>query len=397
MRRAVVHNLRQLEGGPVENKKVIVLGAGRVGRVIARDLNDDPDISVTVADRRADMLASVAAKLGCETIANNFSDSDAVSRVVSEFDLAIGALPGSLGLSTLRGVVAAGKDCVDISFMPEDPRAIDGEAKRTGSKVLYDFGVAPGMSNLLSAASALAVAPVRQIRILVGGLPLVRRQPWEYAAPFSPVDVIEEYIRPARIKVGGVPSERAALSGVESVEFPEIGTLEAFYTDGLRSLLTTVACPAMEEKTLRYPGYAKRISLLRDTGFFDSEPIEVNGVKVVPRDVTLKLLEPAWYLDELMDEFTVMRIQVTGGDAAPYKRVVWELLDRTDRYRNETSMARTTGFPVAIAARAMLNGELALPPGVHPPESLARDGAFIENLLAQLKLRGVLYRSQEQR
>jgi saccharopine dehydrogenase-like NADP-dependent oxidoreductase len=343
------------------------------------------------------MLASVVSKIGCETIADNLADSEAVSRVVEGFDLAIGALPGSLGLSTLRGVVAAGKNCVDISFMPEDPMVLADEARRTGAKVLYDFGVAPGMSNLLSAAAASAVAPVRQIRILVGGLPLVRRQPWEYAAPFSPVDVIEEYIRPARIKVGGAVNERAALSGVESVEFPEIGTLEAFYTDGLRSLLTTVSCPAMEEKTLRYPGYAKRISLLRDTGFFDSAPIDVNGVMVSPRDLTLKLLEPAWYLDELMDEFTVMRIQVTGGDAAPHKRIVWELLDRTDRYRNETSMARTTGFPVAIAARALLRGTIALEPGIHPPESLARDGAFIDNLLAELKVRGVLYRKQEQR
>ncbi|MCK9462681.1 MAG: saccharopine dehydrogenase NADP-binding domain-containing protein [Proteobacteria bacterium] len=381
----------------MEKKKVIVLGAGRVGRVIARDLNDDPAISVTVADRRSEMLESVAEKLRCATISDNLSDPAAVSRVVEGFDLAIGALPGALGLSTLRGVVAAGKKCVDISFMPEDPTVLDGEAKRTGSKVLYDFGVAPGMSNLLSAAAATVVAPVRQIRILVGGLPLVRRQPWEYAAPFSPADVIEEYIRPARIKVGGAVSERAALSGVESVEFPEIGTLEAFYTDGLRSLLTTVACPAMEEKTLRYPGYAKRIGLLRDTGFFESAPIDVNGVMISPRELTLKLLEPAWYLDELMDEFTVMRIQVTGGEEAPYKRVVWELLDRTDRYRNETSMARTTGFPAAIAARALLNDEISFTPGVHPPESLAQDGAFIERLLARLKVCGVLYRQQEQR
>lgn len=381
----------------MSRKNVIVLGAGRVGRVIARDMNDDPQICVTVADRRADMLASVREKLGCETIADNLADPGAVARVVADFDFAIGALPGALGLSTLRGIVAAGKPCVDISFLPEDPKILDDEARRTGSSVLYDFGVAPGMSNLLSAAAALAVAPARQITILVGGLPLVRRQPWEYAAPFSPADVIEEYIRPARIKIGGALQERAALSGVETVEFPEIGTLEAFYTDGLRSLLTTVPCPAMEEKTLRYPGYAKRVALLRDTGFFDSKPIDVNGAAVSPRELTLKLLEPAWYLDELTEEFTIMRINVTGGDGDPYKRICWELLDRTDRYRNETSMARTTGFPAAIAARAMIRGAVSLGPGVFPPEALAGDSAFIESLLAELKARGVLYRKIDQR
>jgi len=380
-------------------KNVIVLGAGRVGRVIARDLNDDPDIRVTVADRRADMLSSVKGKIDCETISDNLADPEAVARVVADFDFAIGALPGALGLSTLRGIVAAGKPCVDISFLPEDPRQLAAEAKSSGSSVLYDFGVAPGMSNLLSAAAANEVTPARQISILVGGLPLVRRQPWEYAAPFSPADVIEEYIRPARIKVGGVVSERAALSGVETIEFPEIGTLEAFYTDGLRSLLETVPCAAMEEKTLRYPGYAKRIGLLRDSGFLDATPIDINGVKVAPRDVTLKLLEPAWYLDEGMEEFTVMRVSITGGNEgnAPPKRVCWEMLDRTDRYRNESSMARTTGFPAAIAARAMLSGKLQLGPGIFPPESLAKEPAFIESLLAELKSRGVVYRRVEQR
>ncbi len=375
--------------------KVIVLGAGRVGRVIARDLAEDKGLQVVVADRRAALLEEVCGRIGCGSICDDLTDPEVIARIISDFDLVVGALPGALGLRTLSGVVAAGKACVDISFMPEDPRTLDAEARRTGARVLYDFGVAPGMSNLLAAATAREVEKPRQIRILVGGLPSVRRQPWEYAAPFSPADVMEEYVRPARIRIGGQIGERPALSGLERIEFPEIGTLEAFYTDGLRSLIDTVDCPWMEEKTLRYPGYTEKIALLRESGFFSMEPIEIEGARVVPRDVTLKLLEPAWHLDETMDEFTVMRITVSHGEKSPFSHVQWDLLDHTDRSRRETSMARTTGFPTAIAARGMLDGRIALEPGVHPPEALAGNPDLVASILADLKARGVTYRRFE--
>jgi saccharopine dehydrogenase-like NADP-dependent oxidoreductase len=375
--------------------KVIVLGAGRVGRVIARDLAEDDGLRVTLADRRAPLLEEVCTRIGCESICDDLADPEVITRIVGDFDLAIGALPGDLGLQTLRGVIAAGKACVDISFMPEDPRLLDAEARRTGARVLYDFGVAPGMSNLLAAAVLHEVGHPRQVRILVGGLPSVRRQPWEYAAPFSPADVMEEYVRPARIRVAGQITERPAMSGVEKIEFPEIGTLEAFYTDGLRSLIDTAGCPWMEEKTLRYPGYTDKIVLLRESGFFSKEPIDVDGISVVPRAVTLKILEPAWHLDETMDEFTVMRITVSHGESSPYRQVQWELLDHTDRARRETSMARTTGFPAAIAARGLLGGRFPLEPGIHPPEALATDRGTVDWILSELKSRGVNYRRSD--
>ncbi len=373
-------------------KKVVVLGAGRVGHVIARDLSEDPEIKVTVADRRGDLLDASASSIDCEAVQEDLSNPQTVGKLVSGYDLAVGALPGALGYQVLEGVIASGKQCIDISFMPEDPRSLCEKAKETGSTVIYDFGVAPGMSNLLAAAAAKEASPPRQISIMVGGLPVVRRQPWEYAAPFSPADVLEEYTRPARIVVNGSIVTRPALSGLETMDFGQVGTLEAFYTDGLRSLLDTVPCPGMEEKTLRYPGYASKIGLLRESGFLKNEPVEVNGVEVVPVQLALKLLEPIWHLDDAAEEFTVMKIVTTGGTPNNYKRVTWELLDYTDRDRKETSMARTTGFPAALAARAMLNGKTSLEPGVHPPEALATHPAFVEEMLANLEQRGVSFR-----
>jgi len=285
---------------------------------------------------------------------------------------------------------------VDISFMPEDPRVLSADAEAAGVTVLYDFGVAPGMSNLIAAREALRLAPARHISIMVGGLPRKRTHPWEYAAPFSPADVIEEYVRPARIKSGGKAVSRPPLSGLEYVDIPGIGTLEAFHSDGLRSLVDTVDCPSMEEKTLRYPGHRDRIKLLSEAGFFDTNPIDIDGVSVRPRQVSLRLLENAWQMDDDSDEFTVMRIAVTGGEGPTYTRTNWTLLDNTDRAKGETSMARTTGFPAAIAARRLLDGTVPLGPGVYPPESLAGDDAFFFGLLEELEKRDVFYLKEDE-
>jgi lysine 6-dehydrogenase len=376
-------------------KRVAVLGVGRVGRVIARDLAESGGVEVTVADRSPESLERFAALSGCRAARADLSCPADVRALAFEHDLVVDALPGAMGLATVRTVIETGRPCVDISFMPEDPRCLDAEARRTGATVVYDMGVAPGMSNVLVAASARKLGQLRQASVVVGGLPYLRRPPWEYAAPFSPADVLEEYVRPARIKVGGQVVERAALSGIEQVELPEVGMLEAFYTDGLRSLLDTVDCPGMEEKTLRYPGHAERIKLLRDSGFLDTTPIDVDGVLVRPRDVTLRLLDPAWRLEDQMEEFTAMRISVVGGTEPPYKRMTWNLLDRTDRDRAETSMARTTGFPAAILARGILDGSAGLPPGVHPPEALAHGNGFVDKLLRELDARGVHHRLEE--
>jgi saccharopine dehydrogenase-like NADP-dependent oxidoreductase len=366
-----------------------------VGWVIARDLNEDANLQVTVVDQSKESLERVSRRVGCATVAEDLSNPEAIARVVGDADIVVGALPGAMGFACLDAVIDAGKPCVDISFMPEDPRVLNAKAKERGVPILYDVGVAPGMSNIFAVHAARQLGTPRHVSIMVGGLPNVRTQPWEYAAPFSPADVIEEYVRPARMRVGGNLTMRPALSGLEHLDFPGIGTLEAFHTDGLRSLIETLDCPSMEEKTLRWPGHADKIRLLRDAGFLDKEKVDLpTGERISPRDLTLKLLEEPWRLDEEADEFTVMRVTVIGGKEPSYSRIVWNLVDRSDRSRRETSMARTTGFPAAILTRMVLDGTLELEPGVHPPETVVSTNGVVDRLLDELNTRGVHYDRQ---
>ena len=300
-----------------------------------------------------------------------------------------------MGRAVLRSAIEAGTPVADISFTREDVLDLDRLARERGVPALVDFGVAPGLSNLLAGHAAVELAPVERIEILVGGLPVRRSWPFEYMSVFSPTDVVEEYLRPCRVKENGAVRTRPALSSVRLVEIPEIGTLEAFDTDGLRTLLHTLDVPDLVEQTLRYPGHADRMRMLRDTGFFDEEPLRLPSGAARPRDLTEALLFRSWQPEPGDTEFTVLQVCADGHRDGTPVRVTWNLLDRTDPVTGTTSMARTTGFPCAEAVRILLDGAWA-DPGVHPPEVLGARGDLTSRVLGALERRGVHIRRREE-
>jgi len=373
--------------------KVTVLGAGRVGYAIVRDLAGE--FAVKAVDASAPALARLAGEAGVTTATADLSDPAAIARAVADADLVVGAVPGFMGFATLGAVIAAGKDVVDISFFPEDPFLLDEEARRRGVRAIVDCGVAPGCSNLFAGRLAASWERLDRFACYVGGLPVARHLPWEYRAPFSPVDVIEEYTRPARIVTGGVPATVPALSDVELVDVPGVGTLEAFTTDGLRTLLRTVAVPTMVEKTMRYPGHAAKILLLKDSGLLAEEPVEIGGATVRPRDVTARSLIRAWHLEEGDEDVTAMFVTAEGVRGGRPARWRADMVDRFDRASGVTSMARTTGYTCTAAVRLLARGGWA-EPGITPPELLGRVPACHEFVLADLARHGIVFHEREE-
>ena len=377
--------------------KVLVLGGGMVGSAMAADLAADARFAVTVADRSEEALERLARR-GLGTTRADLSDTATVARLASGADLVVGGLASVLGLQTLRTVIEAGKPYVDISFMAEDPLQLDGLAKERGVTAVVDCGVAPGMSNLLCGHAAARLQPCESLEIYVGGLPLERRWPWEYKAPFAPSDVLEEYTRPSRLVERGEIVVREALSEPELLDFPGVGTLEAFNTDGLRSLAYTLKVPFMKEKTMRYPGHIALMRVLRDTGLFSKEPVEVRTadggrVRIRPLDMTSTLLFPKWTFADGEADVTVMRIRAVGTEGGRRVRLTWDLFDRYDPETRTRSMSRTTGFPATIVARWLVEGRFKRP-GVHPPETLGTDPALVKSMLHELESRGIRYEAR---
>jgi len=373
---------------------IVVLGGGRVGAAMVRDLAADARLTVTLVDAAAEALAGFAAEGRVGTRQADLSQATAIHAAIADADLVLGAVPGHMGFATLKAILEAGKNAVDISFFAEDAFELDALAREKGLTAIVDCGVAPGCSNLLLGKMEQELDEVSSFACYVGGLPIVRRWPYEYKAPFSPSDVIEEYVRPSRLRENGKLVVKPALADAELIDFPGIGTLEAFVTDGLRSLLLTSKVPTLVEKTLRYPGHREKMAMLRESGFFGEEEITLkSGAKVRPVELASHLLFPLWQLDPREEELTVMRVVVEGVKSGQGVRHTFDLHDRTDRESGTSSMARTTGYTATSAIRLYVDG-IYREPGIAPPEFLGRKADCCDRIFADLAARGVVYTHQ---
>jgi saccharopine dehydrogenase-like NADP-dependent oxidoreductase len=370
--------------------KIIVLGAGLVGAPLAIDLAKDSEFAVSIADLSKQALSKFDKLHSIKSIQRDLSSPENVKALVDGFDIVVNAVPGFMGFQTLKSIIEAGKDVIDIAFFPEDPFELDNLAKEKGVTAIFDCGVAPGMSNILIGYVDSLLDKTEQILIYVGGLPQVREWPHEYKAPFSPIDVIEEYIRPARYVENGRLIIRPALSEAELIDFPQVGTLEVFNTDGLRSLAKTINAPNMKEKTMRYPGHIEKMRMLRETGFFSQDAIDINGAKIRPIDLTSRLLFPEWEYSKGEVDITVMRVTVEGIKSGKKLCYKYDLFDRYDVATDTLSMARTTGYTATMAVRLLAKGMYSRK-GISAPEHIGRHPECVEFLMNGLRDRGVIY------
>ncbi|HWL92418.1 MAG TPA: saccharopine dehydrogenase C-terminal domain-containing protein [Phycisphaerae bacterium] len=376
-------------------KRAIVLGCGLVGSAMAKDLAADERFETTVADVSETNLSNLANVANLRRVQSDLGSPQKLRAVIQDCDIVVGAMPSALGHQTLRTVIEAGKSLCDISFMIEDPTELDALAKEKGVTVIFDCGVAPGLANMIIGHCAAQLDETHDVAYYVGGLPKRRTWPYEYKAPFAPSDVIEEYTRPARMIENGQVIVKPALSEPELMDFPQSGTLEAFNTDGLRTLLHTVKARNMKEKTLRYPGHCELMRVFRETGFFRKEEIEVRGHAVRPLDVMSRLLFEKWRLLPREEEFTILRVLVSGVKDGRLFQYQYDLYDEYDAASGIHSMARTTGFPNTIMARMVAIGEFTKR-GVFPPERIGAETGLLDWVLKELEAKGV-HVSQEVR
>ncbi len=377
--------------------KIIVLGGGLVGGPMAIDLNKEDEFEVTVADFSNEALNKLKEKCpGLSFIQKDLSNTEDVTALVSDYDLVVNAVPGFMGFETAKAIIRAGKNCACIAFYEEDPFELDKLAKENNVTMIMDCGVYPGMGSALIMNKAMQLDKIESVLTFVGGLPEIREWPSEYKAVFSPIDVIEEYIRPARYIENGFEVVRPALSDPEYIFFPKIGTLEAFNTDGLRTLAVTIDAPNLKEKTLRYPGHIEKMTVLRELGFFSKEEsIDFKGQKISPLEMTAQVLFPNWKLKQGESDITIFQSIIEGTKDG--KKIKYTI-DMYDKYCPDTdviSMARTTGYTATIAIRMMADG-VYTHKGISPPEYMGKYPECVDYMQKGLKEKGVNWEISEE-
>lgn len=372
---------------------IAVLGSGMVGRTMAIDLALKH--KVTSFDASESSLQTLKEKsVAINTVRTDLSAYETYPELLKPFDIIVTAVPGFMGYNTLKAVIEAEKNVVDISFFPEDALKLDTLAKEKNVTAITDCGVAPGVSNLVLGYYN-SIMQVESFECYVGGLPKIRKKPFEYKAPFSPIDVIEEYTRPARLKENGKIVTKPAMTEIELMDFDEAGTLECFNTDGLRSLLFTMPhIPDMKEKTLRYPGHAELIIALQRSGFFGEEAISYKGQQIVPLNYTSAILLNEWKLQPGEEEFTIMKVIVKGKMNDQPKVIEFTMLDKYDMATHTSSMSRTTGYTCTAAVNAFAEG-LFNEKGVFPPELVGKNESCFNYILNYLKERNVNWVKKE--
>ncbi len=372
--------------------KVLVLGSGNIGSTAAGDIAKNMSSSdIVIADQDARRAKDVADQIGESNV--SWVHLDAANRgqllnTLKDCDLAMGFLPGNLGYSLMKACIEARKDLVDVSYMAENPLRLHQAATSAGITIVPDCGLAPGISNLIVGHAFQKLDKTNAVHVMVGGLPEKPIPPLGYIVTWSPESLIDEYTRKAIIVKRGRRLQVEALSGMENIEFPEVGKLEAFFTDGLRTLLYTMdGVGDMWEKTLRYPGHAEKIKLLQAIGLFKEEKIKVEGIEVSPRKLTVKLLEQTLRKPEVKD-FVALKVEVYGVKNGEETGYTYHMLDNCDRKHGITAMARTTAYPMSIVAQLILGGAIK-EKGVVPPERLGMDDSVFRIFWDGLKKRRI--------
>ena len=344
-----------------------------VGSAMALDLAKNHDIFLS--DNNKKSLAEIQSQNNSIEIQQlDVTNKSALSQWIQPADIVLLAVPGFLGYKTLKTIIEAGKHVVDISFAPENVLDLNILAKKNNVISIVDAGVAPGIPNYLLGYWNSKIE-IKSFEYYVGGLPKNPTPPFYYKAPFSPIDVIEEYTRPARMMIDGKLITKPALSEIETIEFEEVGKLEAFNTDGLRSILSTMNhIPNMKEKTLRYPKHAQMMIDYRNKGLFDKDNIQ---------ETSRQLFED-WKLEENEQEFTIMDIIIEGTT----EKIKYHLYDEFNTTSQTSSMARTTGYTATATINLILE-KLWIDSGVFPPEIIGKKEQCMHYILNYLDTRNI--------
>ena len=369
--------------------RMLVLGAGLQGSACAYDLLQNPEVTaVRLADLQVDHIAEFLAPYSGKRLIPtrvDVRDRAAILALMRESDAVMSAIPYYFNLEMARLAVEAGVHFCDLGGNTEivfQQRELDSRAKARNITVIPDCGLAPGMVNILAELGIRRLDKVKSVRIYVGGLPQHPEPPLNYHIVYSLHGVLDYYTTLSWVLRDGRRTQVRALSERERVDFPKpVGELEAFHTAGG---LSTMAfryegkIPSMEYKTLRYPGHAQLMEAIRDLGLLDLNPVDVDGIKVVPRDVFIAVVGPRLTKPKGRD-MVALRVSVEGTKEGKSRKLAWELIDYYDEARGISAMMRTTGYSLSITGQMQVRREIQ-PAGVHTPDECVPGDRYLEEL-----------------
>jgi lysine 6-dehydrogenase len=380
-------------------KRYLVLGSGLQGRIVAYDLlAHDKGCEVILADVSEENLAIARNTINNDNLKTEVLDVfnvDATAALMKGVDVAINSLPHTWNYteSFYNACIKSGTNGVITDYWEwKKMYAFDDQLKKAGALVIPGLGIVPGFGNICIGQLAYEFEQLEEGAIYCGGLPVeTGKVPLDYMILFNVESLLDLYLTDAEIIMDGDTSIEKHLENIETILIPGIGPVEAVKTDGLYSLNKTMkekGVKKLYETTCRYPGHYQAIKQMEELGFFDKEPIEVDGVKIIPRQISEAILNKRLQKVPGVRDFTYLLVTGKGLKDGKYVQKSYELMDYSDEKAGITSMERTTAYPASIAAMIVANDNLGMT-GVVEPERIFV-GPLFEKMVKELAKRGII-------
>ncbi|WP_353097715.1 saccharopine dehydrogenase C-terminal domain-containing protein [Tissierella praeacuta] len=380
--------------------KYLVLGCGLQGRAVAYDiLQFEKDSEVIIGDIDNENLEIAKNlikdnKLTVEKF-DIYNEKETIS-LMSKVDVIVNSLPHTWEITErFYNALSKTKDKKAIFtdyWMWEKHYEFDEDLKKANILAIPGLGIVPGFGNICAGQLAYEFDQLEEAAIYCGGLPTkLGVAPLDYMILFNVEALLDLYLTPPTVIEDGKLAVEDALDNLETFLIPGYGVVDALKTDGLYSLNKTMLEKGVKkaaEYTLRYPGHYQTMQILNDSGFFSKEPINVDGIEVIPRDSSEIILNNLMKKIPGVRDFTYLYVVGKGLKDGKYIQKSYELLDYSDEEIGITSMERTTAYPSSIAAMIIAHDDGGMR-GVVEPENIFVGKRF-EKMVSELAKRGVI-------
>ncbi|KAB2878987.1 saccharopine dehydrogenase [bacterium] len=371
--------------------KILVLGAGLMGRAVVFDMMRNPKLEgLVVADHDPKQLKETEAlindpnELRIKYKKLDIDDDKEVTKLMQGCDTVVSAVTYKYNFKLAKLAIVNGCNFCDLggnNTIVNQELELHEKAKKKLVTIVPDCGLAPGMVSVLVAHGMAKMDETDNVKIRVGGLPVDPKPPMNYKLVFSVHGLINEYVESCvKIRDGKIIEEEPLID-VEELEFPApFGKLEAFNTSGGTSTLPQTykgKVKNLDYKTIRYPGHCAQFKTLFDLGLMDSKPYKLGDQKITPRELLSSLITDKLTMDG--KDCVLVRVVVEGKKNGTPRRIQYQIIDYGDAANNITAMMRLTSYPISVIAQMMSAGEIT-EKGAIPQELCVPAEKFIEEL-----------------
>jgi lysine 6-dehydrogenase len=359
--------------------KVLVLGIGKMGYGILKDLVSQSQVEeIVAADAFLDGAKAVVHKVQSEKIKEvvkiDVKNKADTVRLIKGFDVVAGGLPRPFCDKAIEATIEAGVGWADVAANFGTIFSQHEDAKSAGVTVVPHIGLDVGTDRVLCGVGARKLDQVESLYVGCGGFPQRGtdgyNNPLSYKISWYWPYAVTSNLGTCKILRGGKTIEVQILSEVNEITFPEpLGKLEAFTNSGLGDVIEHLKLKGVKEayaQTIRWPGHSEVWTTLKRLHILDTETVNVNGVNVSPLDLWLSLGEKYLQYEVGEGDAICQRVIITGLKDGKSTSWVYEFMDFYDPVEDITAMARTTGFPCSIVAQMIAKGEMDMPGVIHP-------------------------------